>query len=104
MTKAVAWQLKAKGGSWGPPTKSKDVADGLVREGFEKRCLIVQDNPPDFRRAEFEHSCLNHPYGSFSITRDHRLGREDGYISSHTEIMWLTWKAAVVAQGYEETT
>jgi hypothetical protein len=44
---------------------------------------------PDEREA-FEQFAQNCPMGKYNITR-----REDGYDSSHTQIMWDAWQARV---------
>lgn len=38
----------------------------------------------------------------YSLTRDTREGRENGYWSSHTQIMWTAWQEAL--EGMEKAT
>ena len=47
------------------------------------------------RREAFEHHAESLGY---SIYPDTRAGREGGYWSSHTQIMWDSWQAALAAQ------
>ena len=37
----------------------------------------------------------------YSITRDSRAGQTEGYWSSHTHLMWESWKAATAQQAAE---
>jgi hypothetical protein len=47
--------------------------------------------PPATERADFE----RHAAGlGYSVDPDTRAGREGGYWSSHTHLMWETWQAA----------
>ena len=53
---------------------------------------------PDQRRAAFEKFAQNCPTGRYSIDRETRPGRDGDYWSSHTQIMWDAWKAALRCQ------
>jgi hypothetical protein len=44
-------------------------------------------------RAAFEAFAQNCPMGRYSIDRDKRPGKSDGYWSSHTQLMWDAWNA-----------
>ena len=46
-------------------------------------------------RAAFEAFAQDCPMGGFSIDPDTRPGRGGQYWSSHTQIMWGTWQAAI---------
>ena len=48
----------------------------------------------DPKRAAFERFAQACPMGRYSVDRDTRPGRQDGYWSSHTQIMWDAWCAA----------
>ena len=52
------------------------------------------DRPLGPERAAFEQFAQHCPMGRYSVDRDTRPGREDGYWSSHTQIMWDAWCAA----------
>jgi hypothetical protein len=51
-----------------------------------------QKDVPAFLRAAFERHAESLGY---SVAPDTRAGREGGYWSSHTHLMWETWQAAL---------
>ena len=46
------------------------------------------------KRAAFERFARACPMGQYSVDRDTRPGGQDGYWSSHTQVMWDAWCAA----------
>jgi hypothetical protein len=59
-----------------------------------------QKDVPAFLRAAFERHAKSLGY---SVDPDTREGREGGYWSSHTHLMWETWQAALEQQEPDAT-